>query len=71
MAKPMRNPDGTLNVMNWECGECVCVCVGVHVNIRLRYTSHLIRAWCSEGSLYSVNCWFRHRYYSYNIYGFV
>lgn len=21
VAKPMKNPDGTLNLMNWECGE--------------------------------------------------
>lgn len=20
MAKPLKNPDGTLNLMNWECG---------------------------------------------------
>ena len=31
VAKPMRNPDGTLNVMNWECGECACVRVCVCV----------------------------------------
>ena len=22
MAKPVKNPDGTLNLMNWECGKC-------------------------------------------------
>ena len=21
VVKPMKNPDGTLNLMNWECGE--------------------------------------------------
>lgn len=21
MAKPVKNPDGTLNLMNWECGR--------------------------------------------------
>ena len=27
MAKPVKNADGTLNLMNWECGEPECVSV--------------------------------------------
>ena len=29
VAKPSKNPDGTLNVMNWECGKAFCVTAAV------------------------------------------
>lgn len=35
MAKPVKNPDGTFNLLNWECAipgkKAVCVCLTTFV----------------------------------------
>ena len=45
VAKPVKSADGTLNLMNWECGECQYTCTQSHTPVTMDCNSLVL---CSE-----------------------